>query len=138
MKRALFAVLSFLFLALCACSSQKNGSILLDSDEAVSAAEISSLPDGYSFSFSGDDAGRIRDYLSGLHLKASFKERPETYGGMTWVIRLTYESGKTQTIYHFGNMFIRNEQGRWYKMEYGEAAAFENLIGVEFRNTERS
>jgi len=31
-------------------------------------------------------------------------------------------------VYHFGNMFIRNEDGPWYRMEYEEAARFDALL----------
>ncbi len=135
MKRAYLFILCFLLVISCACTTQKNGNVLLISEEGVSAAHVSSLPEGYDFSFSNNDAEWIREYIADLHLQASFREQPEMYGGMTWVIRLTYNDGGTQTIYHFGNMFFRNENSRWYKMDYQEAAAFDDVIGFVFESS---
>ncbi len=128
MKRLSLLLAVFLLAAFSSCSQVKRGDVLL-SDGAVSQVEVSSLPEGYHYSFSGKAAETVREYISALHLKAHFKESPELYGGMTWVIRLVYEDGNEQTIYHFGNMFIREESGRWFRMEYEEAAAFESLLG---------
>ena len=47
---------------------------------------------------------------------------------MTWVISLHYEDGDTVTVYHFGNLFIRSDSSRWYKMTYEEASRFEALL----------
>ena len=128
MKRLALLLAVFLMATFSSCSQVKRGDVLL-ADGVVSQVEVSSLPEGYHYSFSGVAAETVRDYISALHLKAHFKESPELYGGMTWVIRLVYEDGNEQTIYHFGNMFIREESGRWFRMEYEEAAAFESLLG---------
>ena len=127
MKKIALILAVFLLAAIPACSPVKKGDVLL-SDGVVSLAVVSSLPEGYYYSFSGEDAEAVRDYICALHLKSHFKESPESCGGMTWVICLVFEDGKEQTIYHFGNMFIREESGRWFRMEYDEAAAFESLL----------
>ena len=67
-------------------------------------------------------------YLTGLNLISDFEENPDQYGGMTWVIALDYKDGTTETVYHFGNMFIRNSGGPWYKMTYEQASAFDSLL----------
>ena len=90
--------------------------------------DISSLPEGYNYSFSGEDAKAILDYLLSLNLESNFKENPDEYSGMTWVISLKYEDGNTSTVYHFGNMFIRVKGGSWYKMTYEEANRFNTLL----------
>ena len=90
--------------------------------------DVSSLPEGYHYSFSGKDANVIMNYLSALNLESNFEENPDEYVGMTWVISLKYGNGDTVTIYHFGNMFIRSEKGSWYKMAYEEANRFHTLL----------
>lgn len=87
----------------------------------------SSLPGGNSYSFD-DDAYKVADYLTGLKLSSDFSENPDEYDGMTWVITVTYVDDYVDTIYHFGNMFIRNENGSWYKMDYDEAVKFDSII----------
>ena len=47
---------------------------------------------------------------------------------MAWVISLEYDNGDVLTVYHFGNMFIRTENGPWYKMTYDEAKRFDTLL----------
>lgn len=89
--------------------------------------DISSLPEGYNYSFSGTDAKAIIDYLSTLNLESNFEENPDVLGGMTWVISLKYENGDALTVYHFG-LFIRVNDGSWYKMTLDEAIRFDTLL----------
>lgn len=89
---------------------------------------VTSLPEGYAYSFSGEDAKAIIDYLSNLNLEENFKENPDGYTGMTWVVSLKYDNGNVSTVYHFGNMFIKVENGPWYLMTYDEASRFGRLL----------
>lgn len=106
---------------------QVQGNLLLVEGNVVKI-DISSLPEGCNYSFSGEDAKAIIDYLSALSLESEFEENPNEYTGMTWVIALEYESGDTLKIYHFGNMFIRSQNGSWYKMSIEEASRFDALL----------
>ena len=94
----------------------------------ISSILVKSLPEGIEYSFSGDDAMAIVDYLSCLTLFPEFEENPDEYGGMTWNITLEYDNGETISIYHFVNMFIRTEDGPWYKMVPDEAHYFDELL----------
>jgi hypothetical protein len=94
----------------------------------VTRASLSSLPGGYDYAYEGEDAGVIADYLGSLSLQSRFAENPDEYTGMTWVISLSYADGNTVTVYHSGNMFIRAEDGPWYKMSYEEASRLEALL----------
>jgi hypothetical protein len=94
----------------------------------VTRVTVSSLPGGYDYAYEGEDALAIVDYLDSLSLQSRFKEDPDEYTGMTWVISVDYADGSTVTVYHFGNMFIRNEDGPWYRMEYEEAERFHALL----------
>lgn len=129
--------IAIIFVLLCMLSTQgciqqpqevQKNHLLADGN--IIKAYVSSLPPGqYNYSYNGEDAKAIADYLSGLNLESSFQEDPDKYDGMTWVIALEYESGEVLTVYHFGNMFIRSEQDQsWYKMTYDEAARFDNLL----------
>lgn len=106
---------------------QVQGNQLLVEGDVVKI-DISSLPEGYNYSFSGEDSKAIIDYLSTLTLESEFEENPIEYMGMTWVIALEYENGDTLNIYHFGNMFIRSENNSWYRMPYEEASRFDTLL----------
>ena len=94
----------------------------------VTQVSITSLPEGYAYAYEGEDAGVIADYLGSLSLQSRFAENPDEYTGMTWVISLSYADGNTVTVYHSGNMFIRAEDGPWYRMEYEEADRFNTLL----------
>ena len=97
-------------------------------DGNVVELDVFSLSEEYNYSFTGEDAQAIVDYLSELRLEGRFEEKPDEYDGMTWVISLEYENGDTLKIYHFGNMFIRSQNSSWYKMTYEEASYFEILL----------
>ena len=90
---------------------------------------VSSLPEGYNYSFNEEeDVKAIIDYLSALSLESEFEENPIECVGMTWVIALEYENGDALEIYHFGNKFIRSQNGSWYRMTYEEASHFDILL----------
>jgi hypothetical protein len=112
------------------CSQQPQqvqGSQLLVEGNVVKI-DVSSSPKGYNYSFNGENAKAIIDYLSNLNLESNFEENPNEYDGMTWVISLEYDNGDELTVYHFSNIFIRSEKGSWYKMTYEEASRFDALL----------
>ncbi len=131
MKKLVTIILVFICVwGMVGCNQQPQqvqGNQLLVEGNVVNI-DVSSLPDGYNYSFSGEDAKAIIDYLSSLNLDSNFEENPNEYAGMTWVISLKYENGDTLTIYHFCNMFIRSENGSWYRMTYEEASRFDTLL----------
>ena len=131
MKKLLVTVLTALcVLGLSGCSQQPQqvkGNQLL-SEGFVINIEVSSLPEAYHYSFGGEDAKAIIEYLSDLNLTSRFEENPDEYDGMTWVISLKYENGDVLKVYHFGNMFIRSENSDWYRMTNDEASRFDALL----------
>ena len=130
MKKIIAIVLVCIYvLGIVGCSQQPQQmqvSQLLAEGNVINI-DVSSLPEGYNYSFSGADAKSIVDYLSTLNLESNFEENPNEYAGMTWVISLKYENGDALTIYHF-DMFIRVKGGSWYKMTYDEARRFDTLL----------
>ncbi len=129
MKKLIILVLSLVFVfALVGCSNVTTKESLLLRDGNVKRISVFSLPEGDDYSFSGQDAEKIINYLSNLNLIEQFEESPNEYDGMTWVISLEYDDGDDLQIYHFGNMFIRVKGGSWYKMTYDEANCFNTLL----------
>lgn len=102
--------------------------VILLKEGNVESISVTSLTEGYNYSFDGDAAGNVVDYLANLKLAADFEENPNEYTGVTWVISLEYEDGDITTIYHFGNMFIRSDSGLWYKMNFDEANQLSVLL----------
>ena len=131
MKKLMAIVMTVLcVLVIAGCSQQSQqvkGNQLLAEGNVINV-DISSLPEGYNYSFGGEGAKAIVDYLSDLNLNSKFEENPNEYSGMTWVISLEYENGDVLSVYHFGNMFIRSENGSWYRMTYDEASRFDMLL----------
>ena len=91
------------------------------------------LPEGLEYSFSDIISIQdIREYFDTLTLESDFPEKPEEYNGMSWVLKFTYSDQSEETIYHSGNMFVKNEKGQWYKMKYDEAEKLEGILaGIE-------
>lgn len=85
-----------------------------------------------------DETDAIVEYLSNLTLISNFPENPDEYSGMTWVIEVEYSDGDSTTIYHFGNMFIRADDGPWYKMDYEEASELGTFIRGENTHGKRN
>ena len=102
---------------------------LLGIDKAkVIGAKVSSLPEGYDYSFTDENAQSVVDYLSNISLSTNLSvEDPGQLDGMTWVIRLVYENGDTVTLYDLGK-FIHGTDRKWYEMTYEESQELSNLI----------
>ncbi len=101
---------------------------LLRENEKVADVHVFSLPAAYDYTFDGEAAEEIAEYLRSLALISDFPENPDLYGGGTWIIEVEYESGESATVCHFGNMFIRTDHGKWYKMVHSEAMELDSLI----------
>ena len=98
----------------------------------VSHIDVSSLPEGYNYAFEEPaQISKVTEYLNGLHLISGYSENPDEYDGMTWVVELSNKDGVKQTIYLFGNMFVRADAGPWFKLDYEEAEAFEKVLGKQ-------
>ena len=97
-------------------------------DNGVKSVRVTSLPKGYEYSFDREDAQAVIDYLSSLDLTETVEEDQKGFVGMTWVITFEYGTGNTVTVYHFGNKFIRRDEGPWYQMTYEQASRFGELL----------
>lgn len=108
---------------------KQSAATLLGINKAkVTGVKVSSLPQGYDYSFTGDKAQAVVDYLSGLSLSSELSvQDPGQLNGMLWVIRLDYENGDTITLYDSGK-FIHGEEHKWYEMPYEESQGLSELI----------
>ena len=93
----------------------------------IKSVSVSTLPEfyGYEYSFSGDEARAVVDYLSGLKLTPILISIPK--GGMTWVIEIEYEDESETTVYLFGDEIWINAKEK-YLMQSEENGVFEALI----------
>ncbi|MBQ8170442.1 MAG: hypothetical protein IJZ95_00490 [Oscillospiraceae bacterium] len=129
MKKYVVVILAFccaLSLVGCADITIYGAELFEGSD--IHRIEVTSLPEGYNYLFDGAQTAVVSEYLAGLTLTSDFSENPNEYCGMTWVISVGYENGDMTTIYHFGNMFIRADDGPWYRMDYDEAKRLSELL----------
>ena len=94
----------------------------------IKSVSVSTLPEfyGYEYSFSGDEARAVVDYLSGLKLTPLLISMPK--GGMTWVIEIEYEDESETTVYLFGDEIWINAKEK-YLIQSEENGVFEALIG---------
>ncbi len=126
MKRILLIILTLsLCLTVLSGCTPKQFKNLNGSD--IKSVSISTLPEfyGYEYSFTGDDAREIVDYLSALSLTPRLISIGK--GGMTWVISIEYESGSETTVYIFGDEIWIND-GAKYVMQPEETGVFEAML----------
>ena len=122
MKRILIMILT-----LAVCLPVLSGCSLLNLDEnSIKRISVTPLPKGYEYSFKGDDAQAIVDYLENLHLTPFSGINSED--GMTWVISIEDKNGKITTVYHSCNKYIMAEDGSLYEMIFEEANRFGSLL----------
>ena len=126
MKRILIMILT---LALClpvfSGCTPKQFKNLNESD--IKSVSVSTLPEfyGYEYSFSGEEARAVVDYLSGLNLTPLLISVGK--GGMTWVIEIEYEDESETTVYLFGDEIWINAKEK-YLMQPEENGVFEALL----------
>ena len=108
---------------------KQSAATLLGIDKAkIKSVNVTSLPEGYDYSFTGDKAQAIYDYLSDIGLSSELSvEDPGQLNGMLWVIRLDYENGDSITLYDSGK-FIHGSDRKWYEMPYEESQGLSELI----------
>ena len=93
---------------------------------SIKSISVTSSPKGYEYSFKGDDAQAIVDYLESLHLTPFSGINSED--GMAWVISIEDKNGKITTVYHSCNKYIMAEGGSLYEMIFEEANRFSTLL----------
>ena len=116
-----------MILALAVCLPVLSGCSQQNLDEnSIKRISVTSLPKGYEYSFKGDDAQAIIDYLESLHLTPF--SGINSANGMVWVISIEHKNGKVTTVYHSCNKYIMTEDGSLYEMIFEEANRFSTLL----------
>lgn len=75
-----------------------------------------------------EQIGRIVSYLNDLRLTTHFSENPDEYCGQTFYLTLVCTDGSMRKFTHFGNLFFREGDGAWRRMEYEQAAQLEMML----------
>ena len=126
MKRILIMILAIaIYLPVLSGCTPKQFKNLNESD--IKSVSVSTLPEfyGYEYSFMGEEARAVVDYLSGLKLTPLLISMPK--GGMTWVIEIEYEDESETTVYLFGDEIWINAKEK-YLMQPEENGVFEALL----------
>ena len=126
MKRILIMILALaICLPILSGCTPKQFKNLNESD--IKSVSVSTLPEfyGYEYSFSGEEARAVVDYLSGLNLTPLLISVGK--GGMTWVIEIKYEDESETTVYLFGDEIWINAKEK-YLLQPEEKGVFEALL----------
>ena len=120
----IIALVSVCVLVGCSFVAVEGGVLLKDGH--VTTISITSLPEGYEYTFKGEDAKSIIDYLQNLNLTPYSKSND--YNGMAWIISIEYETGEIVRVCHSCNKLISADDGPWYEMTYEEANRIYTLL----------
>lgn len=112
----------------CDSSNTAVSNALLPGTDGLKSVSVSSMPQGYDYSFSEKNAAKLVNFILRMDVVPDFPEDPNVYTGMTWVIAVEYEDGSTVTVYLFGNMFIRSGENPWQKVSAKEAEELKALL----------
>ena len=115
-----------LFTVGCGKQAQRNNTLL--PEETAVKAEVLAFPVSQNFTINGNDAQRLAEKLSGFTLAYVPGSDLETYTGQTWMFTFTYESGETAVAYVFADLFMRVNDGSWYKITDSKEGALEAFL----------
>ena len=96
-------------------------------DGTVRSVEATSFPERFAYTFTGDAAQAVLDYLLSLQLSEDSENRHALYSGITWQLDLAYDDGDEMTVYHSGT-YIQTKDGPFYKMDDDEAVRLYSLL----------
>ena len=140
MKRLLLTILAITvcFVAFSGCGKQNTGLLPFEppTSEGVLSVNVLSSPEGYHYSFTGEDAKKVVEYFAEIELTTNYDDKPNEMTGMTWVISIAYGDGNIETLYEL-SPFIRTEEGVYYKVIQASGSGFDTLL-VELANEEGS
>lgn len=124
MKRILIIILVLCLPVLSGCTPKQFKNL---NESEISSVSVTTSPEfyGYEYSFTGEEARAVVDYLSGLNLTPLLISIPK--GGITWVIEIEYEDESETTVYLFGDEIWINAKEK-YLMQSEENGVFEALI----------
>ena len=122
----IFLPLLLLFL-MSGCAAEK---LNIDSAE-VTQITITVLPKDNSLKRVYTDRNKtkaVSSYLNSLNLISHFTENVDEYDGQTYIITLDTDHDESTIIYHFGNVFIKQDENEWKKISYKQGSELYSLI----------
>lgn len=129
-KKFLFIILTFtlpiIFLMECKSQSIKFNVI----GENINNIEISSFPESEDYNKTlnnNEDIDKIVKYLNSIN-PFTTKENSNEYVGQSIIIKINYKDSSTKKYYHFGNKFIKEDDGIFYELKYEEAEKLNEII----------
>lgn len=99
--------------------------------ESISRVTINSLPEDENLQRIYTDDVKINalcTYLNSLNLISHFTEKVDDYEGQTFVITFDDNRDEPMIIYHFGNLFIKQNENEWKKISYKQGSELYSLI----------
>jgi len=120
-------LLTMLAIILCLAAFMEFPTFDPPTSKDVSSVNVSSLPEGYHYFFTGEAAKKVVDYFAELELTRIFDDKPNDMVGMTLVVSITYQDGSTETLYEF-SPFVRKDDGSWYKNVRNDATDFHTFL----------
>lgn len=121
-------ILTLLIIFLVGCKSQNIKLSVIE--EKINNIEISSLPESDNYNkilYNIEDIDTIVKYLNSITPFIA-KENPDEYVGQLITIKINYKDGSTKQYNHFGNKFIKEDEGEFYELKYDEAEKLEEII----------
>lgn len=125
MKKILIPLLMLLLISGCA-ADQLN----ID-PESINQITITSLPEDKDLERVYTDNVKINaicSYLNSLNLISQFTEKVNDYTGQTYIITIDNNQEEPTIIYHFGNVFIKQNEDEWKKISYKQGSELYSLI----------
>ena len=135
MKRILLTILAII-LCLAVFSGCRKPPFEPPTSEGVSSVSVSSSPEGYNYSFTGEDAKKVVDYFSEIESTSNYDDNPNELTGMTWKVSITYDDGSTVALYEL-SPFIRTQEGVYYKVIQTSGSDFGTFL-IELANEDGS
>lgn len=125
MKKIIIPLLLFCFISGCR-ADQLN----ID-PTTTSQVTITTLPEDESLQRVYTDSVKINalcNYLNSLNLISHFTDKVDDYVGQTFIITINGNNDEPLTIYHFGNVFIKQNENEWKKISYKQGSELYSLI----------
>ena len=116
--------------------NQKNSDGVPENNEehyvlSVVSVDVVTLPESQQYERHYTDEAKIQaiiSYFNNLTLSDNIDAAADESAGMSYLVTVTYNDGSELTYVHFGNKYLRINNGAWKEMRYEEAVHLEELL----------
>lgn len=125
MKKIIVPLLLFFLISGCTADQLK-----LD-PTSINQITITTLPEDEDMERIYTDDVKINaicSYLNSLNLISRFTEKADEYVGQTYIITINDNQKEPTIIYHFGNVFIKQNEEEWKKISYKQGSELYSLL----------